>query len=208
MCLSSKICKYYVVVWSQKKGEKSKKIKNHKKAQNISVLPFKKSLVLVISYAVVINNQFKHIFPKKGDYAKSLLKINDNKIYLQKVGRPKILCFFWVRATWLWLSQKDWIDRKMARKGMTVFLHRLPKLRSDLTSFARKGSLTVASQCGNASSSTDCLADLQKNARFSLLNRQSSNARTNKRTNGWRSTRNVCQQHHVTQLNANLNVRN
>lgn len=71
----------------------------------------------------------------------------------------------------------------MARKGMTVFLHRLPKLRSDLTSFARKGSLTVASQCGNASSSTDCLEDLQKNARFSLLNRQSSNARTNKRTN-------------------------
>lgn len=84
----------------------------------------------------------------------------------------------------------------MARKGMTVFLHRLPKLRSDLASFARKGSLTVASQYANASSSTDCLADLQKNARFSLLNRQSSNAR------------NVCQQHHVTQLNANLNVRN
>lgn len=75
------------------KKEKSKKSKNHKKAQNISVVPLKKSLVLVISYAVVINNQFKHIFPKKGDYAKSLLKINDNKIYLQKVGRPKNFVF-------------------------------------------------------------------------------------------------------------------
>lgn len=58
----------------KKRKAKKQKIKKPQKGPEYLCVAVKKSLVLVISYAVVINNQFKHIFPKKGDYAKSLLK--------------------------------------------------------------------------------------------------------------------------------------